>query len=156
LAANRRPESDAVIVKDSGKKRFVVPANVLARRFAAAVRRQNAIFGAGEPPARLYGMGPYRGLLGTSVGAQVRSGGGKVSLDPVRPSDLMQVSGSVPPTVNDVAVASGRRIVAVVPAAGGRFWALVPRSGYRASRALAVYAIDGPARAPRLTRLRAR
>jgi hypothetical protein len=44
-----------------------------------------------------------------------------------RSSDPVQVSGAVPEATRAIAVVVGGRVVAVAPAASGRFWALVPR-----------------------------
>ena len=88
-------------------------------------------------------MGPFRALLGASVGSLQVHAGGQVDLDGLdRSTDPLQVSGRVDAGVHDIAVAAAGKIVAVVPAAKGRFWALVPQE--TAGRGLVLYAIDGP------------
>ena len=66
-------------------------------------------------------------LLGrklTKHGPPARLEGLDLSTDPV------QVSGTVDRAIQNVAVVARGRVVAVVPAAKGRFWALVPRSAF--------------------------
>jgi Sulfatase len=132
LQRGRRPERYVVLVKDRGR-RFVVPAAELEQRRERALRRQLALFGSGQPFASLYGLGPFRKLLGRRL-----PGNGLVpveaKLDSVdRSSDVVQVSGSVAQNVHDVAVTARGRVVAVVPASDGRFWALVPRAALGAA-----------------------
>jgi hypothetical protein len=120
-------ERDVVLIKDKGK-RFVVPAPELEARRRQALRREIALFGSDEPTATLFAIGPYRALLGKQLTSFRVRPGGKIDPDGLDTStDPVQVSGRVPLRVHDVAVAAGGRIVAVVPAEQGRFWALVPR-----------------------------
>ena len=141
-------ERDVVLIKDHGR-RFVIPTSELEAKREQALRRQTALFGSDEPAATLYAIGPYRSLLGKQL-AQFRiRPGGTASLDGVDTStDPVQVSGRVPARVRDVAIFAGGRVVAVVPAAQGRFWALVPGLG-TAIRQL--YSIDGPRSLARLS-----
>jgi hypothetical protein len=146
LAPVRR-ERFVVVAKDHGR-RFVVPAAELEARREAALRRQLALFGSGEPASTLYAVGRYRSLLGRRLsGLRIRSGG-HVELDPLDlTTDPVQVSGRVAASVHDVAVAAHGRIVAVVPAEQGRFWALVPGP----LEGLRVYSIEGPRLLSRLS-----
>jgi hypothetical protein len=125
-----RPEPYVTVAKDHGK-RFVVPAPALGAKREAALRRQLALFGSDEPAPTLYAVGPFRGLLGhTTAGlrrAHVELDGLDLSSDPV------QVSGKVNQNLHNVAVAAGGKVVAVVPAAKGRFWALVPRASLKSA-----------------------
>jgi hypothetical protein len=130
LLGDRASERDVVLIKDRGR-RFVVPTAELEARRERALRRQLELFGSGEPLSSLYGIGPRRGLLGRSV-ARLRLEPARAELDDVdRSSYLVQVSGRVTARIHDVAVAAAGRVVAVVPAVDGRFWALVPRSALR-------------------------
>jgi hypothetical protein len=123
-----RPERNVVLIKDHGK-RFVVPVATLEAERRAALRRQLALFGSDEPVSKLYAVGPFRSLLGRRV-TELRKA--SVDLDAVDlSSDPVQVSGKVGAGVRNVAVAARGRIVAVVPSAKGRFWALVPRAVLR-------------------------
>jgi hypothetical protein len=121
----RRPvEQDVVLIKDGGK-RFVIPAQALEMTRERALRRQLRLFGSGQPPASLYAVGPGRERVNHSIEGRPLA----AQLDPIaRSSDPVQVSGRVPAATRSIAVAVGRRIVAVAPAADGRFWALVPRA----------------------------
>ncbi len=149
LSASAPQERFVSVAKDHGR-RFVVPVAQLEARRKAALRRQLALFGSEEPDATLYAIGPYRSLLGRRLdGLAVRSGG-RVELDGLDLSgDPVQVSGRAPASVHDVAVASGGRIVAVVPAAQGRFWALVRRRPL-GGRVPELFSIEGPSRLRRL------
>src|SRR2546421_10740131 len=87
--------------------------------------RLAAIRGPYEAASTLHAIGPDRWRLGrklTKHGAPAEVDGLDLSTDPV------QVSGTVDRAIQNVAVVAGGRVVAVVPAAKGRFWALVPRS----------------------------
>jgi Sulfatase len=136
-------ERDVVLIKDHGR-RFVIPAGKLEAERKQALRRQLALFGSDEPFATLYAVGRYRSLLGKRLSAVRVQPGGAAQLDALdRSTDPVQVSGQVAPSVHDVAVAAGGRIVAVAPASKGRFWALVPRRPLeRATPQL--YSIEGP------------
>jgi Sulfatase len=135
-AGARPPERNVVLIKDHGR-RFVVPTARLEARRRSALRRQLRLFGSHEPVATLFALGPDRRLLGRRLerGTPVRD------LDPVdRSGPLVQVSGHVAAGARSVAVVAGDRVVAVVPALGGRFWAIVPRAELRGQepRAFAV------------------
>ena len=141
LLSHPAPERNVVLIKDRGR-RFVVPVAELEARRERALRRQIRLFGSGEPLGRLYGVGPNRGLLGRRVG---RPGlvPAHAKLDDLgRSGYLVQVSGRVAATTHDVAVAARGRVVAVVPAVDGRFWALVPRTALRDAEP-EIYAIRG-------------
>lgn len=119
-----QPERDVVLIKDHGQ-RFVVPVATLQAKRRAALRRQLALFGSDEPLATLYGLGAFRSLLGRRVNAARND----AELDPVDlSSDPVQVSGEIDSRARNVAVVAGGRVVAVVPAERGRFWALVRRA----------------------------
>ena len=141
-------ERDVVLIKDHGR-RFVIPEGELEAKREQALRRQVTLFGSDEPAATLYAIGPYRSLLGKPIGQfRIRSGG-TATLDGLDAStDPVQASGRVPASVRNVAVAADGRIVAVVPAAQGRFWALVPGLGHAHPQ---LYSIDGPLALSRLT-----
>ena len=124
LLGPRPPERRVVLVKDGGK-RFVVPAPELEARRERALRRQLRLFGSGEPISSLFAVGPGRGRVNHSIEGRPLP----ARIDPIdRSSDPVQVSGLVPKSAKEIAVVAGRTIVAVSPAADGRFWALVPRS----------------------------
>jgi hypothetical protein len=55
--------------------------------------------------------------------------------------DPVQVSGRVPEAIRAVAVVVGGKVVAVAPAAAGRFWALVPRVRLHGAKPL-IYAMQ--------------
>jgi hypothetical protein len=130
LLGDRAPERNVVLIKDRGRH-FVVPVAELEARRERALRRQIGLFGSGEPLARLYGIGPDRGLLGRPV-RRLGLVPAHAKLDDLdRSRYLVQVSGTVAAPIHDVAVAAGGTVVAVVPAVDGRFWALVPRSALR-------------------------
>jgi hypothetical protein len=132
LLGRFRPEPDVTVAKDHGK-RFVVPAAELEASRKRALRRQLRLFGSDEPLSSLYGVGAHRKLLGRKVGGLDGLTDAAAELDPiVRTSDPIQVSGRVDERVRAVAVTAGGKIIAVVPAEQGRFWALVPRASLRA------------------------
>ena len=125
-----------MLIKDAGK-RFVVPATELEARRERALRRQLALFGSGEPVSSLYAVGPGRESLNHSIQGRPLA----ARLDGIdRSSDPVQVSGVVPEATHAVAVVVGGKVVAVAPAAKGRFWALVPRGRLGAAKPL-IYAI---------------
>lgn len=135
LLGPRPAERNVVLVKDGGR-RFVVPAASLQRLHERALRREVALFGAGGSLASVFAVGPGRELLGHSF-----EGGRLVTdVDPVdRSSAVVQVSGRAP-GARSVAVVSGGRVVALMPVAQGRFWALVPRKSLQ-NGMLKVYAL---------------
>lgn len=136
LLGARPPERSVVLIKDAGK-RFVVPATELEARRERALQRQLALFGSGEPASSLYAVGPGRETLNHSIEGRPLH----ARLDPIdRSSDPVQVSGDVPGATRAVAVVVGGKVVAVVPAASGRFWALVPRARLGTANPL-IYAI---------------
>ena len=136
LLGERPPEPDVVLIKDAGK-RFVVPTAKLEARRERALQRQLRLFGSGEPVSSLYALGPGREQLNHSI----KGGPLHAQLDAIdRSSDPVQVSGRVPDATRAVAVVVGGKVVAVVPAASGRFWALVPRARLHAANPL-IYAI---------------
>ena len=137
LLGNRTPERDVVLVKDGGK-RFVVPATELEARRERALQRQLKLFGSAEPMSSLYAVGPGRERLNHSIQGRPLD----ARLDDIdRSSDPVQVSGVVPEATRAVAVVVGGKVVAVAPAAAGRFWALVPRARLGAAKPL-IYAIQ--------------
>jgi hypothetical protein len=141
LLGIRARERNVVLIKDRGR-RFVVPAAELEARRERALRRQIGLFGSGEPLARLYGIGPARALLGRAA-RRLGLVPAHAELDDVdRSSYLVQVSGTVTGSTHEIAVAAGGRVVAVVPAVDGRFWALVPRAALGDAKP-EVYAVKG-------------
>ena len=137
LLGVRPVERSVILVKDKGQ-RFVIPAAGLEQLREQALRRQLGLFGSDEPASTLFAVGPDRTLLGHSF-----EGGKPVGdLDPIdRSSPVLQVSGHVAGPARSVVVVSRKRVVAVAPVAGGRFWALVPRP--KAAASLKVYAVAG-------------
>jgi hypothetical protein len=124
LLGKRTPERDVVLVKDAGK-RFVVPATELEARRERALQRQLKLFGSAEPLSSLYAVGPGRESLNHSIQGRPLN----AQLDDIdRSSDPVQVSGGLPEATHAVAVVVDGKVVAVTPAASGRFWALVPRA----------------------------
>jgi hypothetical protein len=136
LLGPRPVEHDVVLIKDKGR-RFVVPAATLQGLHEQALRREVALFGAGQPLSTVFAVGPDRKLLGHPI-----EGGRKVTdLDPVdRSGPVVQVSGRAPGARSVVLVAHGR-VVAVGPVAQGRFWTLVPRNALQ-NADLSVYALQ--------------
>ncbi|HEX3267344.1 MAG TPA: sulfatase-like hydrolase/transferase [Gaiellaceae bacterium] len=124
LLGARPAERQVVLVKDGGR-RFVVPAPALEARRERALRRQLRLFGSGEPLSSLFAVGPARGRVNHSIEGRPLLARTE-AID--RSSNPVQVSGLVPKSAQEIAVVVGGRIVAVSPAADGRFWALVPRS----------------------------
>ncbi len=136
LLGNRVPERDVVLVKDGGR-RFVVPVAELEARRSRALRRELRLFGSGQPLSSLYAVGQGREQVNRSIeGRPLRAKLDAIDLA----SDPVQVSGRVPEATRAVALVAGGKVVAVVPAAAGRFWALVPRARLRATTPL-VYSI---------------
>lgn len=124
LLGHPATERDVVLVKDRGR-RFVVPTAELEARRERALRRQLRLFGSAEPLSSLYGVGPGRELVNHSIEGRPL----QAQLDAIDLSgDPVQVSGRVPARTQAVAVVAGGKVVAVAPAAAGRFWALVPRA----------------------------
>jgi hypothetical protein len=116
-------ERDVVLIKDGGR-RFVMPTAKLQARRERALRRQLRLFGSGEPLSTLYAVGQGRERVNHSIEGRPLD----VQLDAIDLSgDPVQVSGPVPEAIRAVAVVVGGKVVAVAPAAAGRFWALVPR-----------------------------
>jgi hypothetical protein len=138
-----------VVRKDRGDE-VSLPLLDAVRRRRAALARRVALFGSRTPPSALFGIGRYRSLLGRPVTPGVTSAG-RVELDFVqRPgAGLVAVGGRVTPGVENVAVVVSGRVAAVFPVFGRRFWALVPGGDDR----FRLVAVDGPPRAPRVTRL---
>ena len=136
LLAERPPERNVVLIKDAGK-RFVVPAAELEARRDRALRRQLRLFGSGEPSSSLYAVGPGRKLVNHSIEGRPLN----ARLDAIDLSgDPVQVSGRVPEATRAVAVVVRGKVVAVAPAAAGRFWALVPRARLHGANPL-IYAV---------------
>jgi hypothetical protein len=138
LLARSAPEREVVLVKDGGK-RFVVPSAELQARRERALRRQLRLFGSDEPLSTLYAVGPGRGRVNHSIEGRPL----QARLDAIDLSgDPAQVSGRVPEATKAVAVAVDGKVVAVAPAAAGRFWALVPRARLHGANPQ-IYAIEG-------------
>ena len=114
-----------------------MPTAELEARRERALQRELRLFGSGEPLSSLYAVGPGRELLDHSIEGRPLN----AQLDAIdRSSDPVQVSGRVPEATRAVAVVVGGKVVAVVPAASGRFWALVPRARLHGANPL-IYAI---------------
>jgi len=136
LLGKRPLERNVVLIKDAGK-RFVVPAAELEARRDRALRRQLRLFGSGEPSSSLYAVGPGRKLVNHSIEGRPLN----ARLDAIDLSgDPVQVSGRVPEATRAVAVVVRGKVVAVAPAAAGRFWALVPRARLHGANPL-IYAV---------------
>jgi hypothetical protein len=136
LLGARPSERNVVLVKDAGK-RFVVSATELEARRESALDRQLKLFGSAEPMSSLYAVGPGRESLNHSIKGRPLD----ARLDDIdRSSDPVQVSGVVPEATHAVAVVVGGKVVAVAPAASGRFWALVPQASLRPAKPM-IYAI---------------
>jgi hypothetical protein len=130
------PARDVVLVKDGGR-RFVVPTRKLQARRERALRRQLRLFGSAEPLSNLYAVGPGRDRVNHSIEGRSL----QAQLDAIDLSgDPVQVSGRVPDGTSAVAVVVSEKVVAVAPAAAGRFWALVPRARLHAANPQ-IYAI---------------
>ena len=136
--APRHPETQVMVAKDHGR-RFVVPATAMEARRKAALRRQLALFGSDASIDRLYGMGRFRSLLGRPLGKRGTAEGMLDAFDAA--TDPVQLSGRVDSKAKDVAVVAGGTVIAVVPDADGRFWALVPHASL-AGRTPRVYVLD--------------
>jgi Sulfatase len=136
LLGPRPIERDVVLIKDGGH-RYVVPAAAMQHLHEQALRREVALFGAGQPLSTIFAVGPDRRLLGHSF-----EGGRRITdLDPIeRSGPVVQVSGRAP-GARSVVVVSGGRVVAVMPVEQGRFWTLVPRKSLQTS-ALNVYTLQ--------------
>lgn len=123
LLAKSPAERNVVLIKDHGR-RFVVPTAELEARRERALTRQLRLFGSGEPVSTLYAVGPGREQVNHSIEGRPL----QAQLDAIDLSgDIVQVSGRVPEATKAIAVVVAGRVVAVAPAAAGRFWALVPR-----------------------------
>jgi len=140
------PQQRVVSVLKGSAEPVSAPLPEVLRKRYATLARQLALFGAGEPASRLFGVGPFRGLLGRRVG--VPPAAGRVRLD--HGDSPLQLSGSVAGTsAVAVALEASGRVVAVAPVYGGRFWALLPRPVTRPT----LLAVWGEPRSPRLRRL---
>ena len=127
LLGPRPPEREVVLIKDRGR-RFVVRVKDLEARRERALLRQLQLFGSNESLSRLYGLGRYRDLLGRRIQTLRLTPGRDVDLDAIdRTAPLVQVSGTVAAAAHAAIVAARGRIVAIVPVAERRFWALVRR-----------------------------
>jgi len=136
LLGPRHVERNVVLIKDAGH-RFVVPAATLQRLHEQALRREVAVFGSGQPLSTVFAVGPDRKLLGHSF----ERGHRITDLDLVdRSGPVVQVSGPAQGARSVVVVSAGR-VIAVVPAAQGRFWALVPTKSLQ-NRNFSVYALQ--------------
>jgi sulfatase-like protein len=130
LLGDSAPERDVVLIKDGGR-RFVVPVAELQARRKRALSRQLRLFGSREPLASLYAVGPGRERANHSIeGAPLQARLDAIDLS----GDPVQVSGRVPDATRAIAVVVGGKVVALAPAAGGRFWALVPRPRLRGAK----------------------
>jgi hypothetical protein len=154
-----------VVVRKSSGAEVSSPLAPLLRRRWAALRAQLEVFGSETPANALYGLGRYRGLLGRrpapatpaarrahvllADAARYRA----VDLDPLEAA--VQLHGRITGAhLTDVAIAIDGRIAAVVPVFEREFWALAPRSAFRAgANAVRVYAVSGRVSAPRLRTL---
>lgn len=155
LAARRPPPRDVVVVKDGGE-RLVASAGRLAARHDAALARQLAAFGSGEPLSTVYAIGRYRALLGRRLAAMtVGPPEGRVELDRIELSNPTQVSGRVRAAgrAQDVAVVVGGRVAAVAPVAEKRFWALVPGPAFMSGGEVRIFTVAGNPRSPSMREL---
>jgi hypothetical protein len=166
--------SSATVFQRSGR-RFTFTLAALRRWARAARRRKVALFGSGAGQPGLFGIGPYRGLVGdTTSSLRVTSAGvtraaltGGRAFHAVRlaspfvpsyVSGRLLRSGTHPPRA--VAVAVNGRIATTSPTyrvhRGGPlyFGALMPESALReGANDVRVYSVSGPAGSPRLRAL---
>ena len=147
-AAGRRIPAATTVIQRSGR-RFRLSLGRLRRWAAGALQLKLGLFGSGNEPPGLYGIGPYRGLVGASLAGlhPAPRGAASATLDRPRafravslsssflPTHVTgQVRGGAPPAV---AVAVNGRIAATSPTfriqPGGPlyFSALLPESALR-------------------------
>jgi hypothetical protein len=168
--ARRIPSSTTVFQRSGRRFTFTLAA---LRRWARSARlRKVALFGSGAAQPGLYGIGPYRGLVGdTTSSLRVAAAGatraaltGRRAFDAVRftssfipayVSGRILRAGAHPPRA--VAVAVNGRIATTSPTyrvhRGGPlyFGALMPEPALKEGRNdVRVYAVSGPAGSPRL------
>jgi sulfatase-like protein len=115
-------DGDEVTVRKVSGRVLSAPLRELDRRRYADLRRQLALFGSDEPASSLYGVGPFRGLLGRRVS------GARVTGFHTRGSRPVQLWGRAP-GARGVAVVARGHVVATAPVYDGEFWALAPRAG---------------------------
>jgi hypothetical protein len=170
--AARRIPSSTTVFQRSGK-RFRLSLGGLRRWARAARRRKLRLFGSGDGPPGLYGVGPYRALVGTppTQWPRASSAGTRVALDNRSKFGGVRLSASFIPTLvtgrvlgsrlpRAVAVAVNGRIAATSPTfrvrRRGRFYfsALVPEGSFREGRNdVRVFAVSGSGRDPHLRAL---
>jgi Sulfatase len=151
----RRIPSSTLLVERSGRT-IRLSLGELRRRASTALRLKLGLFGSGDDPPGLFGLGPYGSMHGTPVARwpRVARSATRAIVDPVgrgtvpvKVSGRLSGSGSHRPT--DLAIALNGTIVATAPTitpsphARQAFTALVPESslGERANR-LEVFAIE--------------
>lgn len=169
--ASRRIPSSTLLVERSGH-RVHLSLGTLRRRGAAALRLKVRLFGSGNAPPGLYGVGPYPFMHGTPVSGwpALAPGGTRAALDlpgqyarvhlgsgllPVKVMGRLTRSGSHTPT--DIAIAINDRIAATAPTVAPRrggtqfFSALVPEGALHEGRnKMKIFAIVRGAGAPGL------
>jgi sulfatase-like protein len=170
----RRIPSSATVFQRSGR-RYTFTLGALRRWARAARRRKTQLFGSGDAPPGLYGIGPYRSLVGSATsGLRVASAGvTRAAINGARAFQAVRFSspfvpayvtgrltrpGARPPRA--VAVAINGRIAATSPTyrvhRGGPlyFGALVPESALQEGRNdVRIFSVSGPARSARLRAL---
>jgi hypothetical protein len=165
----------ATLVYQRSGRRFRLTAAGLRRWAAAAQRLKLRLFGAGDGRPGLYGIGPYRGVVGDSP-ASLRpapAGRTRAALDDGRAFASVRLSsGFIPSYVTGrltgagarppraVAIVVNDRIAATSPTfrvhRGGPlyFAALVPETAFHEGRnPVSAFALSGSGRRPRLTAL---
>jgi Sulfatase len=172
-SARRIPASTTVFQRSG--RRFTLTLGGLRRWADAARRRKVQLFGSGNTQPGLYGVGPYRALVGTPPSRwQVSSArGARVSLDGRRAFDSVRLSSSFIPSLvtgrvttsgarppRAVAVAVNGRIAGTSPTfrvrRGGRlyFSALLPESVFQDGRNdVRLFSVSGSGRELRLQAL---
>jgi hypothetical protein len=175
--AARKIPSGTLVFQRSGR-RFTLTAGGLRRWARGAQRLKARLFGFGNAAPGLYGVGPYRRLVGTSAAHWKPARPGRVrailndrrAYASVRPSGhfiptyvtgRLVRAGRRPPTA--IAVAVNGRIVATSPIyrtlrRGGPYYStlILPAALRAGANRVSLYAVAGPAKAPRLRSLSAR
>ena len=117
------PGAAEVAVRKDGGEEVSLPLADAVRLRRAALARQVSLFGSGTPAARLFGVGPHRGML---EGRGAFGDHAEVDFEQRAARGLLALGGRAPDEARSVAVVAGGAVVAVAPVFAGRFWALVP------------------------------
>jgi hypothetical protein len=170
--AARKIPRRAVVYQRSGRS-FALSAAGLRRWARGAQRLKAGLFGQGDEGPGLYGIGPYRGLVGRPLDDLHPGGAGNTrailngagTYRAVRPAGSFvpayvtgQITGAIPAAV---AVAVNGKVAATSPVfrtvPGGPFYyaAMAPPSSFRAgANDVRLLGVSGSASAPRVSALR--